>query len=792
MKRGYRGDVRSRAARSPRLLRASMIPILAAMLPAAALAQEIANPTSGGEGRASQVGPAPSTNNVSQVAEVIVTAQRVAQSMQRVPVSVQAVKGAELEARRIGDVIQLQTSVPSLQTGTDNTITLRGVGSLVFSPNVDSSVGVSIDEVSLAIPTFMNNFGFEDVSQVEVLLGPQGLLFGRNASAGLLNIVTNRPVLNEFSGRIYGEQDYRDTVPGGKWGTIVRGTLNIPLTQIAALRLNAIYSHQDPIADAVVTKPGSDIADYQKRQGVKAKLLVEPSDSLSVYVIADYASQTGVGGIYDRTYRSFAPGSLTGVFTGLDGVTAGPKNLEYGNDAPANQVLKGGGLSANVSYRLSDGVTISNVAAWRSYDVANGADLDFTSFDGVDNNNRTGQYDQYSNEFRVAFSGNELIDGQAGFYYFASRIHSRDSVSAGAFGAAGPFDSFNNPLFGLDLNSRVKADSYAAFGQFNIHPTQDLTVIVGGRLTHDKASIDLIQNQKFYPIALGVPHYATQQSTKNDDVSWKLGLQYAVSPDVMTYATYSKGYKGPAFNDTVSTPGQNLAIGPETVRNAEIGVKSMLFDRRLRLNVTAFHQEFEDFQVQGFDPVTTTFYTNNAAAVKSQGIEIFAEARPISALTLNASIALLDSRFKNYKNDKCYPGQSSCTPAGTTDSSGNRTPSSARFTSTVGARYEHPVSGDVTLFVSGDYYHRSSLNFSSNENPLTGLGAIDVFGFSAGAELKDNLRLSLFCKNCTNEVYPMFIGPEPLDATLLNVNSTVQTWGYNSVRTLGLSVSLDF
>ncbi|CAN5277050.1 TonB-dependent receptor [soil metagenome] len=760
------------------LLSASVIPVLAVLFPAGAIAQEAT--------------PDPTATRVDQVEEIIVTAQRVAQSLQKVPVSVQPVTGAELERRALGDVIQMQTAVPSLQTGTDNTITLRGVGSLVFSPNVDSSVGVAIDEVSLAIPTFMNNFGFEDVSQVEVLLGPQGLLFGRNASAGLLNIVTNRPVIGEYSGRLYGEADYRDTVPGGKDGHIIRGTINVPLSDVAAFRLNAIYSRQDPIAHVVAASPNADVQDYQQRAGAKAKFLFEPNDRFSLYLIGDYARQEGVGGIYDRTYRQFAPGSLVQNFVLADGVTPGPDNLEYGASAPANQKLEGGGVSLKLAYELTDMIAVSNITAYRSYDVLNGADLDFTSFDGVDNNTRTGQYDQFSNELRIALAPGGLIDGQAGLYYFSTRTRSSDSVTGGIFGILGPFDSFNNPLIGTDLNSTVEGDSYAAFGQFNIHPTEQLTLIAGGRFTRDELSIDLLQNQIAYPIPLGVPNVSTQQSTDNDDFSWKLGAQYEVTPDIMSYVTYSKGYKGPAFNDTQAVPNQQLAIGPETVHSLELGLKSFLLDRRLRLNLAAFRSEFEDFQVQGYDPATQSYYTANAANVISQGVEVTAEARPVSGLTLNAAMTFLDSTFDDYATDKCYAGQPNCSPQGTTDSSGNQTPSSAKFTSTIAATYEYPLSSTVNLFVSGDYYHRSALNFASNGNPLTELGAIDVLGFSVGAEINQNVRVAAFCKNCTDERFPVFIGGEPLDATFLNLNSSGQTWGYNSVRTLGLSVSYDF
>jgi iron complex outermembrane receptor protein len=725
------------------------------------------------------------------VTDIIVTAQRIAQSLQRVPVSVQPVTGQELETRKLSDLVQLQSAVPSLGVGTDNSFSLRGVGSLNFSPNVDSSVGVAVDDVSLGVPLFMNYFGFEDVDRVEVLLGPQGLLFGRNASAGLLSVVTKRPDFNGVSGHVYGETDYRDTTPGGGWGEIVRGTINLPLASNAAFRLNGFYSNQDPIAAVVNRSAGADFGNYQRRFGLKGKLLFEPTDRLSIYLIGDFAQNRGIGGIYDRTLRHLAPGSLTALGAAADGITPGPNNLQLGYSAPTGGLnVDTGGASATISYKASDAITISNIFAWRAYHAFVTGDLDFTSLDGVDLNRRVGTYRQFSNEFRVAIDAGPLVDGQIGAYFFNSHLTEADAVGAAAYGALGPFNSNTAPLIGSDIASRVKAQSIAGFGQFNIHPVERVTLILGGRVTHDDNSTQLLQNQLFYPIPLGANHYAASERVKNTDFSWKVGGQYTLGDVGMVYASFSRGYKGPAFNDTAAVAGQKLAIGPETVHALELGAKTTFFDHRLRVNVAAFRELFNDFQVQGFDVTSNSYYTANAAKVNTQGIEAFIEARPVKALTLSAAATLLDSTFTRYPNDHCYPGQT-C-PAGFTNSAGNRTPSSAKFTSTLGAVYERPMVKGATLALSGSWYHRSSVNFSSNANPQTFLGAIDTFDGSIGTTIDGRFKLAVFCKNCTDKRYPIFIGSDSVDSALLGVNSTVQTWGYNSIRTIGISASAAF
>jgi len=723
--------------------------------------------------------------------EIVVTAQRTAQPLQKVPVAVQVISGNALETRKINDLNQMQLAAPSFYAGQDNNFALRGVGSMVFSPNVDTSVGIAVDEVSLGLPTYMNVFAFEDVSQVEVLTGPQGLLFGRNASAGLVNVVTQRPVIGELSGRLYAEQDYRDTLPGGKWGTVLKGTVNVPISPIAALRLNAIYSNQDALTDTVARLNVGKFEPYQRRAGIKGKLLIEPGDRLSLYVLGDYAQQHGIGGNYDRTARHYGAGSLTAPFAALDGITAGPDNFLNGTSS-LYQDYKTGGASANITYKLSDRLTLSNIAAYRGVRYGGNYDSDYTSFDGNDENTLGIRYDQYSDELRLALKPGALIDGQAGVYYFGSRQTATSQVGGAGFGLLGPSNSFTSPIFGQDLAGSLNSDSLAAFGQANLHPTSRLTLIFGGRVTRDRLHHTLLQNQQTYPVPLGPEGYSSDQVVKHTDLSWKTGAQYQVTDTIMAYATYGKGYKGPTFNDSATYAGQDLAVGPETVHSLDIGIKSSFFDRKMHLNIDAFREVFNGIQVQGFDSTTSSYYTANGADAKSQGVEIQFDAKPVKRVTLNASATILDAKFTHFRDDHCYPGQPTCAADGTSDSSGHRLPGSARFTSTIAASYTLPLSHGSSVVFSGDYYHRSATNFSSNANPQTALGAIDILGANIGVNVADRFNVSIFCKNCTNKIYPVGIATDNVDGVLARINTTIQNFGYTSVRTIGISTSAKF
>jgi iron complex outermembrane receptor protein len=743
--------------------------------------------------------------------EITVRAQRIEESLQDVPVAVQPVTGEDLERAHLNDLTQLTLVTPSFQAQNEGGFTIRGVGSSSFASTVDSSVGVAVDEVSLGVPLFMSNGLFDDVEQVEVLMGPQGLLFGRNASAGLLNVVTRSPVFNDVEGRILLGVDYRDTLPGNNSGESIKGMLNVPVGDMAAFRINGYYNDQDSLTNFVANSGNNRIDDYQRRYGFRAKLLAEPSDQLRLYLIGDYSEERGFGGIFERTARFFAPGSLTEIFSGLDGVDASPNNFDAGVSTDFYRDVDTGGASLNVSYELSPAITVSNILAWRAYNFDFNIEQDGTSFDGLDVNNPNSSYKQLSNELRFAFNSDEFIDGQFGLYYFESRQKTTDRIGSALFGIQDPvpgfFDSETNPLIGLDSNNRFESKSYAAFGQFNVHPASGVTLLVGGRLTHDKVDLQLVETNTLfnYPVSL-VPTINSpglSSDTQNTDFSWKLGAEYQIAEEAMGYVTLARGYKGPTINTPRGVPGEQLAVGPETVHSLEVGLKSTWFDRKMRVNLAAFLQKFDDFQVQSFDPSSQTFFLGNAAEVKSQGIEILIDARPIEGLSLSLGATLLDSRFDNFQNDSCYAGQTvdmGCVVIASvdgnqvfgSDSTGNHMPTSAKFTSTMSAQYQFPLSSSIELYAGGSYYYRSKMFFSTQNDDTRSVDSIGILGLNTGMEFDNRLRFEIFCKNCTDKKFPLGIGNDAIDGTILNLESSVQLWGYNSVRTIGATLSYNF
>lgn len=746
------------------------------------------------------------------VSEIVVTAQRRAERLQDVPVSITALSSDTLRSRNVNDLTQVALAAPSLQVGSDNTFAVRGVGTQAFATTIDSSVATALDEVNLGRP-FLAQALFNDVERVEVLNGPQGLLFGKNASAGLLNVISARPKLGTFENVTDMELSNRST-PGSdvrSWSMIGRETLNIPIGEAGALRINGTYSYEEPATNFVGRSDVRNDID-REQYGVRVKYLQDITPSLELYVIGEYAESHGAAGFSDRTYRSLGPNSTNAPALASSGIITGDENFTFAGDGGYWRDLEIGGAQASLAWTSPAGLVISNIAAWKFYNVDSQLDVDFTNFNGANRNAVMGDYDQFSNEFRVALPAENRLSGQAGLYYFHSTIDQQGQIAGNNYlpsfllpgypfcvGATatpgsppGTCSVRNNFFLGRDYDYRMKSDSYAAFGQLTFALSDALKVFAGARVTRDEISIDLTQNQDAYFVPLAVPG-AFAQSYGNTDFSWRAGGQFQITPDAMIYGSYGRGYKGPGFNDTAATQDSDLLVRGEKSNTAEIGFKTSWFNRRLIFNVSAFHTKFDNYQTQSLDTALQAFLVQNAASVKSKGVEVTINANPLHGLSLNAAATVLDSKFGDFAGAECYPGQPdpSCALTGSFNARGLQTPTAPSFTSSLQAIYEFGTGGGVQPFIEGNWYHRSSINYLVNRAPGARVPIVDLIGASAGLKLENGMRISVFCKNCTNEYNPNFIGLDSGDATQ-GIASYQQQFGFDSVRTIGANVQFRF
>lgn len=746
------------------------------------------------------------------VADIVVTAQRRVERLQDVPVSVTALGADSLKSRNLNDLSQVALAAPSLQIGNDNSFAIRGVGTQAFATTIDSSVATALDDVNLGRP-FLTQGLFNDVERVEVLNGPQGLLFGKNASAGLLNVVSARPKLGKFENETNLELNNRDTPDGNAaaWSAILRETVNIPVGQSGALRINGTYSYEEPGTTFVGKSNVRNDLD-RKQYGVRAKYLQQITPALELYVIGEYAESHGVAGIYDRAYRQLGAGSVNAPALADSGIVASNNNFTFAGDGGYWRDLKVGGAQGSLTYTTDSGLVISNIAAWKFYNIDSQLDVDFTSRNGANINHANADYDQFSNELRVALPSDSRLTGQAGLYYFHSTIDQRTQIAGNNYlpdfllpgfpfcvgatavpGAFPPTCSKSNDYFlGRDNHYVMKTDSYATFGQLTYAVTDALKLFAGARVTRDEISIDLDQNRGAYFVTLGIPG-SIQESYSHTDFSWKAGAQYQITRDAMVYGSYGRGYKGPGFNDSGASENAPLVVKPEKSSTAELGVKTSWFNRRLVFNASAFYTKFDNYQSQSLDTQLQTFIVQNAASVTSKGIELTLNANPVPGLTINASTTFLSSKFDDFAGAQCYAGQpdASCAITGSFNAGGNTTPTAPKFASSLQAMYEVQTDGWVHPFIEGNWYHRSTINYLANWAPGATVGAVDLFGASAGVKLDNGMRLSLFCKNCTNKHVPNFIGLDSGDA-IAGIATYNQQFGFDSVRTIGANIQFRF
>ncbi len=734
---------------------------------------------------------------------IFVTAQRSSQNMQDVPVSITAVTAATLQDRQINSASEIYLAAPSVQvSGGNDNVAIRGIGTLAFTPSVESSVGFAVDDVNVG-RTALALGAFDDVARVEVLNGPQGLLFGKNSSAGLLNIVTRRPELGSFGGYVTAELNWRDTTPDDGFGTILRGTINAPLGENAALRINTRYTHQDSIVKDI----GANTSDANSEDwGIRAKLLFEPTDNLEIYLIGEYAETSGRS--LDSYRLAAAGGEIIKRLTEV-GITASPDNFLVATSAASFRDTEINSLQGTVTYTLGNGWDIIDVAAYKRLRTNSNLDSDRTQGVYLDINSVDSTFSQFSNELRLSIPDTSPVHGQLGLYYF--QADESDSRLLGGFQnltpaalarfpfcvnppvvSPGPPPNCNrsNDYFnGRDTAADFSLRSYAAFGQLNFDLTDRLSLIAGARVTHDKIDIVSVQQQKNFFINFASRGTFTG-SVSNTNFSYKLGAQYNITDNAMIYGYYATGYKGAAFNDAF-IPGVPTKVDPETAKTFELGAKTSFAANTVILNVTGFVTKFNNYQAQSFNTDFRTFLLQNAGSLESKGIEGQLTLRPVRGLTLNANISLLDSVYSSFVGAQCYPGQPVCGPNNTFDASGQRLPASAKFTSTISANYDFAVSGSMDGFVSANWYHRSPINFDIVGNPGTAIPATDYFGASIGLETAA-VRFSLFCRNCFDQHRPTGIGTWAGDAQNFGLTTTIQSWGLSSVRNWGLSASYNF
>ena len=650
---------------------------------------------------------APAAGQQAELPAVIVTAQRRSENLQAVPISVTAVSGKALEDAGYQSVTDLQYLVPGLQYDPTQgaAFQIRGVGSQSFDFSNAKSVSVVVDDVVMDAQRANGLIGLVDIGRVDVLMGPQGTLFGKNATSGVMSVTTARPelgVLSVDAGASYGQRrDHQYSA-----------TVNAPLGERAALRISAFDQGQGGYG--TYTTLGRELGEV-KEHGYRARALIQPSRELEIILSNDYQRHWDSN---IRTSVSGAPERVTAAQLAA-GVTPGPHNANNADASFGELTSEEWGTSLRLRYQMGD-ASLTSITAYRgsTYDNDTPANLvPHHIYAYVPYNKGQLETSKYSQEFRLASASGGFVEYVAGLFY--NKLDAEQTQLQWATLGAPLLSPAGVPLtqlyavtgaIGKPGNASLfdaRSETAAAFGQMKFNLTPQASVSVGARYTRDRnsQSLDYIDvpsrpitgvDNSF--VATAPPPLYQDGTVDGNDFSYRIAPQYRLSKDTMLYASYTTGYKpaGIAFVGNKYNPYRD-----ETVKSLELGVKSELLGRTLRLNANVFAQKFTDFQTTVVTAIpgspTLQAVIGNAGGLRSTGAELGATWRAMPALTLNAGLNYTNGKYTDYVYDA------------RTDYTGSRLTNSPRWAGTFGVDYQAMVGANTQMRAHLDMAVRSKL-----------------------------------------------------------------------------------
>lgn len=676
---------------------------------------------------AAQTAPTSDNGNTpgSQVAEVVVTATRTGSTkLQQTPLAISALSGKQLDQTMMTSVKDLSGITPNLiisQSTTFAEIYVRGVGSNNTGNGSDPDVTVQVDGVYLARP-FTQFADFLDVERVEVLRGPQGTLYGRNAAGGTINVISLAP-----SSTFHGEEQL--TV--GNYGSVqnqfyVTGPL-VSDQLLGSLAVN--YTRHDPYQTNIGT--GGPVGD-ENDGGVRGQLRYQPNDRLNMTTRFDFSF---VGDHLENADEILTPLPASLVAQGALNNTILGNYRAVSLNTPQHVAISTYGLAEEVNYVLDDHLSLKSLTAARTAVNKGLVDSDYTNlnqayvFQGESEKEFTQELDLVGH-YRLA----EFV---AGLYYF----HEDDQSST----------FIARPAAHLRINAPpyTRTNSEAAFAQGTYHLTPTFSATVGVRYTTDQKQF--YQDYNFVNLTTGVPTGAPAAlfhlNHNYDAITPKLDLNWQVRPNVMAYFSVTEGYKSGGYN-YVSSSAATAAFAPEKLTSYEIGEKSDWFDRRLRFNVTGFYYDYSDLQVnQLISPGVVSI--SNAANATVKGVEVEIVAIPISGLNLTANVSRLDATYSRFPNAPL----AAALGTGTIDATGHYLDAAPPYSAYLSARYGWDW-GPGDAYVQAEYSWQDRVFYDPSNFLDTSQGAYGLVNLYAGYNWgHKGWQAQLWVKNLTDAQY---------------------------------------
>lgn len=671
-----------------------------------------------------------------ELSEIIVTASKRETTLQDVSIAVTAYSGELLENMAVNDIEGLAVQTPSFafsKAGGEAQIYIRGVGTNIYGVGADPSVAVNLDGVYLG-RTNMGLTQFLDIDRVEVLRGPQGTLYGRNATGGAINLVSRMPT-REFEGYVtagYGEFDRFE----------LQGAVGGPLNDQWGFRLAARYMRDDGYTEDLDPR-GSNRLDDNNIHAYRAILDFNPNDALRATLIAEHTD-------FSNDNTSVIPRDDLGLAETLGAVPTGSIHKER-NDLPTFFDWESSGVTLTIDWDLGDGITLTSVTGWKDYDSDFLFNTDGTEID-ITRSNFKYKTDQLSEELRLNIDVSDRWNLVVGGFLF-----SEDKE-----GGLGLVRASLNPQRSFIIPSENEADAWAVFAEGNFQLTDRLNLIAGVRYSEEEkddfsaflVTFDVLGLESPGPFTpFGPPRVASDRWT-----AWtpKVGLEYRASEDLLYYATATRGFKSGGYN---SLQPSNPAYDPEFIWAYEVGAKSQFADDRIRLNAAAFYYDYTDLQVSTF--LNNLTFITNAAQATVTGVEVELLARPASQLELGVALSWLDAEYDEFLtafgSTPCtpVPPATSCTrPLREYDASGNTLVNAPEWKVNATAQYTVPLgsAGSVVLF--GQLSFQDDVFFTQINEADVGQDAFTLLDARA-AWLSDGgeWEVAAYGKNLTDEDY---------------------------------------
>jgi iron complex outermembrane receptor protein len=682
-----------------------------------------------------------------EIADIVVTAEKRTTSLQRTPIAVTALSGDRLATTQISDIRDISALVPNLkagETGGYGQISIRGIGITNFTPLAESTVAVNLNQVYISRPSSFFT-GLYDVASIEVLRGPQGTLYGRNATAGSVNITTNRPT-DRLSGMA--------SITSGNYSLFhAEAAISGPIIDdLLKVRVAGYLEKHDGYGKNVITGQ-----DYNNRnaKAVRGTIELTPAQGLTATLIGEYYDENDDRGGGSFNYfgdigLSGRPGALGVPSASSQMGIAIANSYDVARDFTEFYRLKVYTLTGILDYHTGP-LSLKSITAYRNQKLLILNDPDGSSAPLAVYLSGEPAH-QFSQELQAGYSQGRL-NLTTGLYYFKETDAATPSMYAQS-------SVVTDPAVGLpprapfiinfaNLGGTIRTLSRAAFAQASYEMIDHLTLTAGIRYSKDTKQltsrylIDL-----FTPYSPDAPLPSDLVLPKRSWASWtpKFGLQFQATPRTLLYATYAKGFKAGGFDASANPGGGTVdtSFEPEKLTSYEVGIKTKLLNNRLRANIAGFYYDYTDLQVSV--PSNLSVITQNAASAKVYGIEGELTFLPVPELELGLNASYLHSAYKHYVAPD--PGRPLIPVV---DFSGNALNNSPRFSGLASAQYTMPVARGA-LVLRGELEFTTRFFFSPGNYDLAGQGGFAKGNLFVTYRHDNGLSVTAFVRNVTDKM----------------------------------------